>query len=255
MSILAKLIKQNKNQIITIVLRIISFIIIKMKIHNIFPLTVVQDKIEISEDERGRLIDNILSSHSTSNPNHNPENAWTGDVHGYEFLLKQKDFTNIASLISKKFFEYLKVLSINTDAIDLYFQRSWATITDKEQKITFHTHSQSNISFAYYLQKPANSGGIVFKSNDPANAVSKNIFIKDNFDKGLFQANPYSANEALFDTEQDSILIFPSKSSHGTMPNKSGQKRISISGDISLMLKDSSGFEHLMPNYKYWQKL
>ena len=226
-----------------------------MKIHNIFPLTIVHDKIEINEEERHKLVDNIFASQNNSNPNHNPENAWTGDVHGFEFLLSQPDFSNIASLISGKVFEYLKVLSINTETIDLYFQRSWATITDKEQKITFHTHSQSNISFAYYLLKPVNSGGIVFKSNDPANAISKNIFIRDKLDKGLLETNPYNANEAMFDTEQDSILIFPSKSSHGTMPNKSGQKRISISGDISLMLKDSKGFEHLMPNYKYWQKL
>tara|TARA_Y100001970_G_scaffold287543_1_gene412454 strand:+ start:153 stop:833 length:681 start_codon:yes stop_codon:yes gene_type:complete len=226
-----------------------------MKIHNIFPLTIVHDKIEISEEERAKLVDSIFSSHAQSNLKHNPENAWTGDVHGFEFLLKQPDFNNIASLISKKIFEYLKVLSINTETIDLYFQRSWATITDKEQKITFHTHSQSNISFAYYLLKPTNSGGIVFRSSDPANAISKNIFVRDKLEKGLLETNPYNANEAIFDTEQDSILIFPSKSSHGTMPNKSGKKRISISGDVSLMLKDSKGFEHLMPNYKYWQKL
>ena len=226
-----------------------------MKIHNIFPLTIIHDKIEISDDERNKLVHNIFSSHKNSNPNHNPENAWTGDVHGYEFLLKQADFSNIASLISKKVYEYLKVLSINTEHIDLYFQRSWATITDKEQRITFHTHSQSNISFAYYLLKPVNSGGIIFRSNEPANAISKNIFVRDKLEKGLLETNAYNANEAMFDVEQDSILIFPSKSSHGTMPNKSGQKRISISGDISLMLKDSKGFEHLMPNYKYWQKL
>ena len=39
------------------------------------------------------------------------------------------------------------------------------------------------------------------------------------------------------------------------MPNKSGKSRISISGDITIMLKNSDGFEHLMPNFKYWTKV
>ena len=124
-----------------------------MKIHNIFPLTIIHDKIEISDDERNKLVHNIFSSHKNSNPNHNPENAWTGDVHGYEFLLKQADFSNIASLISKKVYEYLKVLSINTEHIDLYFQRSWATISYGNETIAKHKHMQSHISFAYYLKK------------------------------------------------------------------------------------------------------
>ena len=44
------------------------------------------------------------------------------------------------------------------------------------------------------------------------------------------------------------------KTPHATVPNQSGKPRISISGDISLMLKDSNGFEHLMPNFSNWTK-
>ena len=58
----------------------------------------------------------------------------------------------------------------------------------------------------------------------------------------------------MFDLEQDSIIIFPSKTPHATAPNKSEQPRVSISGDVTIMLKDSKGFEHLMPNFKNWTK-
>ena len=37
-----------------------------MKIHNIFPLTIIHDKIEISDDERNKLVHNIFSSHKNS---------------------------------------------------------------------------------------------------------------------------------------------------------------------------------------------
>ena len=68
------------------------------------------------------------------------------------------------------------------------------------------------------------------------------------------KANAYNSDKSVFDLEQDSIIIFPSKTPHATMPNKSGQVRISISGDITIMLKNSEGFEHLMPNFSNWTK-
>ena len=83
---------------------------------------------------------------------------------------------NLAKKISHSVIKYLKNLEINTDLLDIYYQRSWATFTEELQKINFHTHSQSNISFAYYLLKPANSGGIIFKTNQQQNEIAKNIF-------------------------------------------------------------------------------
>ena len=64
------------------------------------------------------------------------------------------------------------------------------------------------------------------------------------------KANVYNSDKSIFDLEQDSIIIFPSKTPHATMPNESNLPRVSISGDISIMLKNSEGFEHLMPSFK-----
>ena len=226
-----------------------------MKIHNLFPLTIFHDTIKISNDERQKLINTIISMHEKSTPKHNPHSAWTGDVHGYEFLFNQKDFEDIGKKITSKIREYLEMLSINNNKIDLYYQRSWATITKEAQNIKTHTHSQSNISFAYYLLKPKNSGGIIFQSKDPQNAISENIFGIDKIEKGLLKnINAYNTNEIQIDLKQDSIIIFPSKSRHATAPNTSGEKRISLSGDVTLMLKTSGGYEHLMPNFSHWKK-
>ncbi|PPR46014.1 MAG: hypothetical protein CFH18_00410 [Alphaproteobacteria bacterium MarineAlpha5_Bin8] len=227
-----------------------------MQIHNIFPLSIFHDTIELDEEERNNLVKLISNSHNTSTSIHKPENAWTGDIHGHEFLLSKPGFEKIYSLISSKINDYLNMLAINIEKIDLYFQRSWATITKDKQKIQFHTHTQSNISFAYYLLKPKNSGGIIFEMNNTPNSICNNIFAKDKFEKGLIkESNIYNINQAMFDFKQDSIVIFPSQTRHATMVNESGQTRISLSGDISLMLKDSSGFEHIMPNFKHWQKI
>ena len=224
-----------------------------MKALNLFPLTVAQDKITVREDERNIFINEIEKMESKSNQQ--SDYAWTGDTNGYEFLFKNKIFENLAKKISDVIIEYLKILEINTNLLDIYYQRSWATYTNNKQSINFHTHSQSNISFAYYLLKPPGSGGIIFRSNEFQNEIAKNIFTRNKLEKSLInKANAYNSDRSMFDLEQDSIIIFPSKTLHATMPNQSGEPRISISGDVSLMLKDSDGFEHLMPSFKNWTK-
>ena len=224
-----------------------------MKALNLFPLTVFQDNISIDEKQRNLLINEITKMQSVQNDQ--SSYAWTGDTKGHEFLFENKLFKDLANKISSSVIKYLQILEINTNLLDIYYQRSWATFTKSEQNINFHTHSQSNISFAYYLLKPKDSGGIIFRSNELQNEIARNIFTSSKLEKSLInKPNAYNSDRSVFDLEQDSIIIFPSKTLHATMPNKSDQVRISISGDITIMLKDSKGFEHLMPNFNNWTK-
>ncbi len=226
-----------------------------MKVINLFPLTIVQDNIMIEEIERNLLVSEIKKMKNKIDSKNKSSYAWTGDTKGHEFLFSNKLFKNLANKISNSVINYLQTLEINTDLLDIYYQRSWATITEADQKINFHTHSQSNISFAYYLLKPKNSGGIIFRSNELQNEVAKNIFTNSKMEKSLIKkANVYNSDKSMFDPIQDSIIIFPSKTPHATLPNNSNSARISISGDITIMLKNSEGFEHLMPNFKNWTK-
>ncbi len=227
-----------------------------MNVYNLFPLTVFQDNLIIQEEERHTLVNKIKNMKNENAETKKSSFAWTGDTKGHEFLFSNKIFQNLSSKISNSIIKYLKLLEINTDLLDIFYQRSWATYTDNEESINFHTHSQSNISFAYYLLKPSNSGGIIFRSNELQNEIAKNIFTSSKIEKSLInKPNAYNSDKTVFDLKQDSIIIFPSKTPHATAPNKSGLPRISISGDVTIMLRDSKGFEHLMPNFKNWTKL
>ena len=156
-----------------------------MKIFNLFPLTILEDFIEISDAERQILVEEIKKMQADKTSANKSNYAWTGDTKGHEFLFSKSLFKNLADKISKSIINYLKVLEINTDLLDIYFQRSWATFTLTEQKINFHNHSQSNISFAYYLYKPKDSGGIIFRSNELQNEIAKNIFTSSKIQKSL----------------------------------------------------------------------
>ena len=132
-----------------------------MKIANLFPLAIGQDTINLDETERIILVDEIKKMRARELEIKKSSYAWTGDTKGHEFLFQNDLFKNLAKKISHTVIKYLKTLEINTDLLDIYYQRSWATFTEELQQINFHTHSQSNISFAYYLfSKP---GGIRLK--------------------------------------------------------------------------------------------
>ena len=56
------------------------------------------------------------------------------------------------------------------------------------------------------------------------------------------------------DPEEDDIIIFPSKTLHGTQKNIDNKERISISADISILARESKNLEHLTPPFSEWKK-
>ena len=216
------------------------------------PFSVFKDVININNSQKAIMIKRILD---IKNSNKNNNSAWTSDINGEQFLLRNKFFRKLYKEIGTKVKEYASTLNINIEMIDFYMQRSWATVCDRDEYLKPHKHWQSNISFAYYLKKPQNSGNIVFSFNENPNEIADKLFSHDKLKKGLL-SDINNLNQTVFeiDAMEDEIVIFPSKTAHSTMRNLSNEDRISISGDISIMLKNSNQFEHLLPNPNFWQK-
>tara|TARA_X000000950_G_scaffold158283_1_gene194118 strand:- start:130 stop:819 length:690 start_codon:yes stop_codon:yes gene_type:complete len=220
--------------------------------YQFMPFSVFKDIIDMNNSEKSIMIERILN---IKNSNKNDNSAWTSDLNGEQFLLRNKFFRKLYKEIGTKVKEYASTLNINIEMIDFYMQRSWATVCNKNEYLNPHKHWQSNISFAYYLKKPLNSGNIVFSFNENPNEIANKLFSYDKLKKGLLH-DINNLNQTVFeiDAMEDEIVIFPSKTAHSTMRNLSNEDRISISGDISIMLKNSNEFEHLLPNPNLWQR-
>ena len=146
------------------------------------------------------------------------------------------------------------MLSLDNEKLYFFYQRSWATITRSKERIQPHSHDQSNISFAYYPLKPKDSGNIRFIVQ-PQNEIATGLFHPEKLKLGLLkEVNNRNTPNVDLHIEEDDIIIFPSKTKHSTIPNNSEHPRISISGDISVMLKDSFGHERIMPHFNNWQQ-
>ena len=139
--------------------------------------------------------------------------------------------------------------------MNFYFQRSWATVSHEGQRIFEHAHLQSHISFAYYLQKAADAGGIYFSVTEHPNELAQGLFTIQKSEDGILAPGIWdrTVNRKYLEPVEDEIIIFPSKTLHSTAPNMTATPRISISADVVLTLKDSGGHETLMPPVNRWQ--
>ena len=230
-----------------------------MKIHNLFPLSIFQDQIQMSIDEKNNLINEIIKMKDTSQNlgSIGKSESWTGDTQGFEYLHKNKVFDKLFDEIKKKIILYLNFLKVDQEQIDIFMQRSWATISNNKEVIRKHQHLQSHISFAYYLKKNSQDANFVlfdeYKRNEfiPGLFTSKSLDIKKIVKEITFSSAP----RILMEVKEDDIVIFPSKTTHGTDQILNNNERISISGDVTFLAKNTSLLEHLTPSFNNWKKL
>ena len=102
-----------------------------MKVNNFFPLSILQDQIKLSNKEKDNLINDIREMKKNSkNKNYKLNQAsWTGDTQGYEYIYNNPRFNNLFVEIKKKIEIYLDFLKVDREQIEIFIQRSWATIS------------------------------------------------------------------------------------------------------------------------------
>ena len=230
-----------------------------MKIHNLFPLSIFQDQIQMSIDEKNNLINEIRKMKDLSkNSDYKFKNeSWTGDTQGFEYLHKNKVFDKLFEEIKKKIILYLEFLKVDKEKIDIFMSRSWATISNDKEVIAKHQHLQSHISFAYYLKKSPEDANFILHDEIKRNEFIPALFTSKTIQKEKVVKEPTyaSAPRINLEVKEDDIVIFPSKTPHGTDQTLNNNERISISGDVIFLAKDSNLLEHLTPSFNNWKKL
>ena len=230
-----------------------------MKVHNFFPLSVLQDHIKLADDEKLSLINDIriMKNNSNNSSYQKSDASWTGDTQGYEYIFNNPKFNNLFFNIKKKIEIYLDFLKVDKDQIETYIQRSWATISVGSEVISKHQHLQSHLSFAYYLKKNIEDSNFIIHDDNKKNEFIPGLFgSKTLVQKKLLKEISFAtATRIALDVKEDDIVIFPSKTLHSTDQIKTNSERISISGDVVFLAKNTNNIEHLMPNFKNWKKL
>jgi len=165
-------------------------------------------------------------------------------------LHTDKRFVKIYDEINEGIKDYLNELHYDLNLFEVYITKSWATLSTKDQFISYHRHMGSHYSFVYYPY--AENQGNLFFLDDEALKVGLNIprrtpyFTK--WDHTNFAKAEYPAATG-------NLIVFPSMIFHETGKNTKDKPRISISGDIMLTMKEGVKSEHNIPSPATWMKL
>lgn len=222
---------------------------------NCFPLTVFKDRLGLEAGYRRRLGDFIAESYRLGvKTGQSNRAAWTGDKNGWEFLHEEAEFAPLFKAMNVSLRAYLDMLSINADRVTLHYTRSWGTVSERGQSIRRHRHNQSHISVVYYPVKAENTGNLIFHMPDPLNELSPGLFEPHAIKQGLLKTStPLNSELVDLSVAEDDIVIFPSKTFHGTDPNDTDGERISIAVDVVLSLNNATGVEYLLPPVDRWR--
>lgn len=229
------------------------------QIFNFFPLSVLKSKIDISEEQKRKMLDEIFAMEKKSNNNEykNQTSSWTGDTQGFEYIHNNPIFDQFFIEVKKRIIEYLEALEIDHEQLDIFIQRSWATISKEKENIALHKHLQSHLSFAYYLKKTEKDSNLLLIDEAKHNEFLPGLFLSptSNNRQIIKKRNISNTAAIVFEAKEDEIVIFPSKTSHQTQPNIKNNNRISISADIFFVSKDSKNLEHLVTPFKNWKNI
>jgi uncharacterized protein (TIGR02466 family) len=219
---------------------------------DLFALSVFRRKLGVGSGYREELCERVLEMEK---PQPDQESAWLGDTSGFEFLFRDAAFAPLFESVGAAIRSYTHEIGLNNDLLSFYFQRSWATVSREGQRIFEHAHQQSHLSFAYYLKKPVDGGGIYFSVAEHPNEFAAGLFTLSKADLNIIGSpGDRTLNRKYVETEEDEILIFPSKTLHSTAPNMTREPRISISADVVVTLTNSKGHETLMPSIENWKR-
>ena len=92
------------------------------QIYNFFPLTILKSKIDLDKSIKDLMIKKIFEMEKNSKNlfYKNENSSWTGDTQGYEFLHIISEFDDFFIEVKKKILEYLDIIEINHDLLDIY---------------------------------------------------------------------------------------------------------------------------------------
>ena len=121
--------------------------------------------------------------------------------------------------------KYMLKESINK-SIDISISNMWTTLYPEESFIPQHIHPNGEWSAVFYAKAEKNCGDIVWQ--DPswiAKTMNQSVKTALNEYHTTYQITPKTGG----------VILFPSFLPHQTRPNKSGEERIIISFNLSLV--------------------
>jgi uncharacterized protein (TIGR02466 family) len=219
------------------------------EVHCIFPTAIYTARLNDYKKLNKTVLDNIDPYlFDTSYNDSVLGGGWktTGEYEGKIDLHMNDKFDILFKQIAQHARAYVRILGMKDYLFDYYIHKTWLSlITDSNSHITPHIHSNSDISFVYYLEAPAGSDCISFSNKYRPNELFRGMMDDNRPEEKTFYSVRNQLNYTSFNImpNEGLLVMWPGSTlMHGTVENtyvneKPKGRRNGLSGDISLVLK------------------
>jgi plasmid maintenance system killer protein len=222
-----------------------------MKVHEVFPILVAQDKVEVHQEFKDQYFEELKSLWFNGYENETPENSGRCSLHlndNYLLLFKS---------LKKSICNYLDLLEVDYKKLNINFTKSWVGYHDKDiPQLKPHIHNGSDISFCYYLSSDDTSDKFCVHNSNSINEISGNIFETSNKYNLIKKFNKYNCGNYTITPYEGTVIVFPSNLLHSTLKKQNLKDRYVIAGDVKLCLKSEYNLYHQsIPHPSLWLQL
>jgi hypothetical protein len=222
-----------------------------MKIHEVFPVVVLQDNIDCHMEFKEKYFDELKSLWFNGYEHETPENS------GRASLQLNKNYTLFFKSLKKSICSYLELFEVEHEKLNLNVVKAWIGYHNTDiPQLKPHIHNGADISFCYYLSSDSTSDKFCVHSQDNLNEVASGLFETGKKFNLIKKFNKYNCENYTITPHEGTVLIFPSHLMHSTLKNKNLSDRYVIAGDIKLTLKEEYNLYHqTTPDPTLWLKL
>ena len=219
-----------------------------MKVHEVFPTLVVQDKIDLHDEFKEKYFEELKSLWFNGYNNETPENSGRCSLH------LNPNYLKIFQSIKKSVCKYLDILEVDHEKLNINFIKSWIGYHNKDiPELKMHNHNGSDISFCYYLSSDETSDKFCAHNLNNTNEISGAIFESSDRFNIIKKYNKYNCHSYTITPQEGTVVIFPSSLQHSTLKKENKSDRYVIPGDIKLCLKPEYNLYHqTMPHPDLW---
>tara|TARA_B100000959_G_scaffold264641_1_gene305339 strand:- start:30 stop:698 length:669 start_codon:yes stop_codon:yes gene_type:complete len=219
-----------------------------MKVHEVFPTLVVQDRIDVHEEFKEQYFEELKSLWFDGYNNETPENSGRCSLH------LNPNYLMFFQSLKKSVCKYLDLLEVDHEKLNINFIKSWVGYHNKDiPGLKMHTHNGSDISFCYYLSSDETSDKFCAHQLINTNEVAGALFEPSDRFNLIKKYNRYNCHSYTVTPQEGTVAIFPSNLQHSTLKKENRGDRYVIPGDIKLCLKPEYNLYHqTMPHPDLW---
>jgi hypothetical protein len=222
-----------------------------MKLHEVFPILVAQDTIEIHQEFKNQYFEELKSLWFNGYENETPENSGRCSLH------LNKNYITFFQSLKNSICNYLDLLEVDHQKLSINFVKSWVGYHNKDiPQLTPHTHNESDISFCYYLSSDDTSDKFCVHNLNNMNEVANGLFETSNRYNIIKKFNRYNCDNYTITPHEGTVVIFPSNLPHSTLKKQNLRDRYVIAGDVKLCLRPEFNLHHqAIPHPSLWLSL